>query len=298
MAQSASPTPRVYAVVVNWNRPADTVACIESLLTQEGISPEIIVVDNGSIDDSVSIFRRKFPQVGLIASPTNLKFGRGYNLGMRLALESGADAVFIINNDAIIARDGLGTLLRYATPDTGLLAPMIYYYNHPERIWSIGGETHPWTLEKSDNARNTIDPGNWPPVIEQDFVTGCGMLLTRDALKRVGLFDDRFDHYYEDMDFCRRIRMAGYRIRVIPEAKMWHKVAMSSGGSDAPDERYWMARSSVRYFRKHGHGWRMLVIVPNRLGSAIKTTIRLLFAGRSESVKSYWRGLRDGLQDK
>jgi GT2 family glycosyltransferase len=82
MTQLASSTPRVYVVVVNWNRPADTVACINSLLAQEGVSPKVIVVDNGSTDDSVSIIRGKFPQVEVIASPTNLKFARGCNLGM------------------------------------------------------------------------------------------------------------------------------------------------------------------------------------------------------------------------
>jgi GT2 family glycosyltransferase len=295
MTKIISSTSRVYAVVVNWNRPADTVACINSLLIQEGVSPKVIVVDNGSSDESVSIIRRNFPQVELIASPTNLKFARGCNLGMRRALEYGAEGVFIINNDAVIAPNGLATLLRHTSLEIGVVAPLIYYFDFPEQIWSLGGRINPWTLEKSDATRIMTDPSEWPSVIEQDFVTGCSMLFSRKVIEKVGLFDERFEQYYEDMDLCRRVRLAGFRILVIPQAKVWHKVAISSGGRDAPDERYWMARSSVRYFYKHGCGWRMLIIIPNRLGSAIKTTVRLLFAGRSKSVKSYWRGLLDGL---
>lgn len=287
----------IYALTVNWNRPADTIECIESLLNQKPIVPEIIIVDNGSTDDSVSILRARFPQIELIASSTNRMFGGGYNMGIRHALEHGAEGIFISNNDAILASDGLEKLLHYTSSDTGLLAPVIYYSYQPDRIWSLGGRVNPWTLEKSDDYRNTLDRGNWPEILEQDFVTGCGMLLTRNLLESVGLFDEGFTHYYEDMDFCRRTRLAGFHIRVIPQAKMWHKVALSSGGRDSPNERYWMARTSVRYFRKHGRGGRMLVIFPYRLGSAIKTSLRLLFHRRGDSVCAYWRGLRDGLSD-
>ncbi len=290
-------SPTLFAVTVNWNRPGDTIACVESLLEQTPAAPEIIIVDNGSTDDSVTILRQMFPQIELIPSPTNRMFGGGYNLGMRRALERGARAVFIINNDAFIAPNGLDILMRYASPETGLLSPMIYYASQPERIWSVGGRTHPWTLEKSDDHRNALDRGGWPEAIEQDFVTGCGMLLTRRLLETVGLFDEAFTHYYEDMDFCRRIRLAGFHIRVIPQARMWHKVALSSGGSDSVNERYWMARTSIRYFRKHGRGWRMLVIIPNRLGSAVRTSFRLLARRRGDSLRAYWRGLRDGLRD-
>jgi GT2 family glycosyltransferase len=291
-----SSSPILYAVVVNWNQPADTIECVESLLGQKPVAPEIILEDNGSTDESVSILRGRFPHIELIASPTNRMFGGGYNLGIRRALERGAEAVFIINNDAILAPDGLQILMRYASSDSGLLAPLIYYADQPDRIWSVGGRTHPWTLEKSDDYSNALDRGGWPEIIEQDFVTGCGMLLTRQLLESVGLFDEAFTHYYEDMDFCRRIRLAGFHINVIPQAKMWHKVALSSGGSDSPNERYWMARNSVRYFRKHGRGWRMLIIAPYRLGSAVKTSLRLLSHRRGDSLRAYWRGLSDGLK--
>jgi GT2 family glycosyltransferase len=288
---------QIYAVVVNWNRPADTVACIDSLLAQASITPKVIVVDNGSTDDSVSIIREKFPQVELIASPTNLKFAGGYNLGIRRALESGADAVFILNNDAVIAPNGLATMLLQTAPDVGVVAPMIYRFDHPQRIWSIGGRINLWTLEKSDDARNEDDPDEWPSVIEQDFVTGCSMLFSRKVIEEVGLFDENFEQYYEDMDLCRRIRLAHFRILVIPKAKVWHKIALSSGGSDAPEERYWMARSSVRYFRKHANGHQLLVIIPYRLGSAIKTTLRLIIKKRWASVWAYWKGLMEGFHD-
>jgi GT2 family glycosyltransferase len=287
----------ITAVVVNWNRPSDTIACVQSLLEQKGIDLHIIIVDNGSTDNSVRILRDKFPNLELINYPVNLKFGRGYNLGIRRALQTRVDDVFIINNDAILDPHALALLCEQISSDVGILSPLIYYADPPNVIWSIGGKLHPLTLERSSDSVKIVDQGDWPSFIEQDFVTGCGMLLTHQVLEEVGLFDETFEHYYEDMDYCRRVRKAGFRILVVPQAKMWHKIAMSSGGSDSPVERYWMARSSVRYFHKHGRGWQILAIVPYRLGSAFKTTISLVVKKRGESVRAYWRGLMDGLRE-
>ncbi len=134
------------------------------------------------------------------------------------------------------------------------------------------------------------DEGQWTAILERDFVPACGLLLTRDILQRTGGFDERFFMYYEDLDFCQRIREMGQKIGVLPAAKMWHKVSLSSGGSDSPNERYWMARSSVLYFRKHAKLWQWPLILFWRTGSALRTTWRLGSTGRGEALRAYWRG--------
>ncbi len=286
---------KTIAVTVNWNRVEDTLACIASLRAQRPVPPQVIVVDNGSSDDSVAQLRATVPEVMLIPSKRNLGFSGGYNLGIQQALALGATHVLIINNDAILAPNALATLLQYAAPDVGALSPVIYHALPNRVIWSLGGRTHPLTLEKSNSWVGQPDPGTLPPVIEQDFLTGCILLLPRATLETVGLFDEGFWLYYEDMDFSRRVRLAGLRMLTVTKAHAWHKVASSSGGSDSPSERYWMARSSIRFFRKHGGGWRMLFILPYRLGSALKTSLRLVTHGRVQALRAYWRGLRDGL---
>jgi GT2 family glycosyltransferase len=116
-------------------------------------------------------------------------------------------------------------------------------------------------------------------------------------LTEVGLFDERFFMYYEDFDLSLRAHQAGFKILLSPQAKVWHKVAVSSGGSDSPNERYWMARSSVLFFHKHVRGLRWLIVLPYRTGSAVKTVLRLMLRGRAESALAYLRGLRDGLAE-
>ena len=123
------------------------------------------------------------------------------------------------------------------------------------------------------------------------------MLLTRALLEKVGLFDAGYHPaYYEDVDLCVRARRAGFRLLLVPTAKMWHKVSVTSGGINSPSERYLMARHSVRYFRKYVRGWKWVVVVPYRLGSALKTTFRLAREKHFGSIRAYWCGLRDGWQ--
>ncbi len=295
MSSGQNQPEKVFAVVVSWNRVFDTLACIESLLQQQGICPQVILVDNASTDETILSVQRRFPQVHILSNVKNLGFGRATNQGLSYALQADARWILIINNDAVLAPNALALLLKNASPDVGLLSPVIYYASHPQMIWSSGGNTHAWNLEKSGDQRGQLDPGNWPEQIERDFVTGCTLLFPRQTLEAVGPFDEHFQMYYEDSDLCRRVRQAGLRILVIPAAKAWHKVALSSGGSDTPNERYWMAKSSLLFFRKHARPIQFPFIFFWRLGSAVKTTLRLAGQGKWASVRAYWQGLKDGM---
>lgn len=290
-------TPLVFAITVNWNRFEDTSECLDSLLRQTLPGLKILLVDNGSQDGSPAALAQHFPQIELLANRENLGFSGGYNAGISFALQAGADYIFIINNDAIADPECLLNLMRYTLPEAGILAPLIYYHASPERIWSAGGKTNRYNLERVDAWMDRADPGAWPAIIEQDFVTGCAMLFSRRTLETVGLFDEKFYFYYEDSDLCLRVRRQGYKILLIPAARVWHKVAASSGGRDSQQERYWMARSSVRYFRKHARGIQVPVVLAWRTGSALKTSLRLLAQKKPAGLKAYWRGLSAGLSE-
>lgn len=289
--------PLVYVIIPNWNCRDETLACVESLLQMDYPDFRIVVVDNGSTDDSVQAVARQFPGVEQVVNERNLGFAAGANVGIRHALARGADFVFVVNNDTFIAPEALGLMVAAALPqDVGLVAPKIYYAGDPQRIWSLGAWRHRLTLEITGCRRGQLDADPDGEPFEVDFVTGCAMLIRRECLEQVGLFDERFFMYYEDSDYCLRVRSAGYRVLMVPRAKMWHKVATSSGGSDSPMERYHMARSSVLFFRKHVHGWRWLIVGPYRAGSAAKWVMRLALRRRWVSVRAYLRGLGDGWQ--
>jgi hypothetical protein len=290
--------PLVYVVTLTWNQREDTLSCLESLKHMTYPHRRFLLVDNGSVDGTIEAVQERFPGVEVIANPRNLGFPGGFNVGLRRALDEGAEYVFMVNNDIFVAPDILDELMTCAgPPDVGMLAPKIYYADEPNRIWSVGARRHPWTLEMTDKGRMQLDRGQWGEVMERDYLVGCALLLKRSLLEDVGLFDEGYTPiYYEDLDLSLRARQAGYRLLMVPSARMWHKVSASGGGANSPRERYLMARNSVRFFRKHVRGWRWLIVIPYRLGSAVKTTVRLLYHGRCKAALSYWRGLHDGLR--
>ena len=290
--------PLVYTVMVNWNRCQDALECLASLEKLDYPNHRILYVDNGSTDDSIQAITQQFPHIEQLHLSPNRGFAGGFNAGIRHALALGAELVFIISNDTTIAPQSLSALVQQLEPGVGVLAPLIYYTGSPEVIWVSGGKTNPWTLETKDHLKDRKAPARLPAFIEQDFVSGCAMLFTPAALETAGMFDEDFHFYYEDADLCLRMRRAGQRIRMVPAAQVWHKVAATSGGQDSPTERYWMARSSLRFFRKHARPHQVPIIAVWRTFSALRTSLRLLRRGRRASLQAYWKGLWDGLGDR
>jgi len=287
------PAPLVAIITLNWNRKDDTLDFLASCAGLRYPRLRTIVVDNASSDGSPAAITAAFPDIEQIVNEANLGFSGGMNVGLRHALATGADYVFLANNDTTLAPDALGWLVAAAEQHgAGIVAPAIYYTAAPHRIWWLGGRLRPLLLEVRRYER--VPARHDPQPFAVDFVTGCGMLASRDTLERVGLLDERFFMYYEDTDYCLRAHRLGVKVLVEPRAAMYHKVAQSSGGSDSPNERYHMARSSVQYFRKHARPWQWPLVWPYRAGSALRHLLRLARRRRLDAARAYLRGLRDG----
>ncbi len=289
--------PLLFAITLNWNRCQDTIECLASMEQLDYPNIRLLLVDNGSSDETVHTVTQQFPAVKIIVNQQNLGFAGGFNVGLQYALSENAEHVLILNNDTEIDPMALRHMLKEAEDDVGMIAPKIYYHNDPNRIWSIGGDIQPLTIEKTNDAHGQLDVGQWDVTIEREFFTGCVLLLSRQLLTKIGLFDEQFFMYYEDSDMSFRARQAGFKLLLVPQAHVWHKVAVSSGGTDSPNERYWMGRSSILFFHKHVSGLQWFIVIPYRMGSGIKTTIRLLSHQQYDAVKSYFRGLYDGLRE-
>jgi GT2 family glycosyltransferase len=281
----------VYVITLNWNRCEDTLALLQSCQGLAG-APRLLVVDNASTDGSVERITAAFPEVEQLVNEQNLGFAAGMNVGIRYALDRGAEYLFLVNNDTALASNALQELLTaMAATEAAMASPAIFYADAPQRPWSLGGWRRVRTLEISQAPLPVTDDP-----FEVDFITGCGMLVHRNCLEQVGLFDEQFFMYYEDADFCLRAQRAGQKMIVVPRARMWHKVATTIGGSDSPAERYYMALSSLLFFKKHVRGWRWLWVGPYRAASAIKTVARLVAGGRGAAARAYLRGLWEGVR--
>lgn len=288
----------VVAVVVNWNRREDTLACLASLheMTNPGTGVEmldLILVDNGSTDGTAEAVGERFPTTEIISLPRNLGFAAGCNVGLRRALESGADYVLLVNNDTVVAPDMLEQLMSIAKahPDAGLLGPVVYRFDEPDCVWSAGYRQRPITMSAQPPVGRPEDGAPYAV----DRLYGCGLLIRRRALEEVGLFDERFFMYYEDADLCRRAQQAGYELLVVPAARMWHKVSASTG-EGSPLQKYHMARSSVLFFAKHTPLPLGPAVLVYRFGVAVKQLVLAARRHRWDVISAYLRGLVDGLR--
>ncbi len=292
--------PLVIVIVLNWNLPGETVACVNSLLDGDYPHQQILVVDNGSTDESVSQIRRCFGnQIDIVETGVNLFYAGGNNVGIRRAMEAGADFVLILNNDTIVASDMVSQLVCTAQdcPDVGVVAPMIYFGDDPLRIWALGSQRYRWLPIPLDIGRGEIDYDQYTTPFEVDYVTGCAMMIRRSVFAQVGLFDPNYRMYYEDADLCARVQQAGFALVVEPRAKVWHMVS-ASANRQTITSCYQRTRYRIRFYRQHPHGpfpWltRSLLWIQELAQVGIA-----LIRGRTDLVKAKWRGLRDGYRER
>ena len=249
-----SDQPSVAAVILGWNLKDETTACARSLLAQGYPELRLVLVDNGSTDGSPAHLRRELPEAELVELGTNQGIAAGYNAGLRRALELGADYAFVLNNDTLFAPGCLAALVEAARrhADAGVLMPKIVYESERGRLWSAGQRRRRFPPGVVMIGLNRPDGPDYSVERELDFAPSCALLIRRGTLERVGLFDTGYFFYYDDADYCERVRLAGQTIRYVPAAVVYHKVSLSTARSSRP-ARWWyvMGRSAVLYYRRY-----------------------------------------------
>ena len=217
----------VAIIIVNWNGKTDTLECLASLGADTYRCKQIIVVDNGSADDSVSAIRSAFPEVTVLETGTNLGFTGGNNVGINYALELGVDYIYLLNNDTTVEPNALAALVATAemNPSYGLVTPVIHYFDRPEEVW-FGGSLMDLSRGMAVHDNSHI-PARTEAPREIPWASGCAMLVCADVVRLLGGFDDRYFLNWEDVDLSLRLRAAGRRIALVPSARIYHKVGRS-----------------------------------------------------------------------
>lgn len=291
-------SPLVIVIVLNWNGPEDTSVCVESLRNSDYPSLRTTVVDNGSEECKYTALRELLGDTEIIRAETNLGFGMGNNLGIKHAMEQGADYVLLVNNDTRIDTKMVTRLVEVAESDrsVGAVGPIIYYMDWPDRVW-FAGYRIPGKLYMMRRGLHLKPP--LKPVEYVDFVSGCGILLRRAALDDVGGFSPDYFMYYEDLDLCLRMKESGWRIACATEASMWHKVSASSGGPESPQKQYHQVRSSLVFLRRHTRGLVFAVNLGLRLAHVGYSLLVYLFRGilRRNLIQHYFIGIKEGIAE-
>ena len=239
--------PLVGIVVVNWrNRPA-TERCFEALRQLTYPRWTLVLVDNGCADFSAGEIAARAPGAAYLGSETNLGFAGGSNLGMRAALARGAEWVWFINNDAAPEPDALTMLLDAAQqpPHPVVLGAKIVQQARPERLDSVALDLDLASGRVRLLGHDEIDRGQYDDVREPLAVTGCALLLRRDACEWLNGFEESFFAYFEDADLCLRARRAGLAVRAVPNARVRHDRAPATHGRQSVSSLYYSCRNHL-----------------------------------------------------
>lgn len=290
------PNQLIYPIIVNWNLATETIPCIESLLTAGAAPGQIVVVDNGSQDDSVAQLTARFgQQIHVIAQPTNLGFAGGNNLGIQWALDAGAQWVLLVNNDTVVAPTFFQDLLAAAAqhPAHQIIGPLILYYGEPNRIWSLGDRLIPGTLITRRLWHDVLMPEALPAFIEVDFLNACCVLIQRTVFEKIGLLNATYFMYGEDVDFCWRARRAGIQLGCATQARIWHKVSRSTGVYH-PQARYWRISNQIRVYRQYAQRWQLPLMFGFTLVRSLALAALDLWQKRTMLALQTLRAWRDG----
>ncbi|WP_158679801.1 glycosyltransferase family 2 protein [Deinococcus sp. NW-56] len=278
------------AVILNWNGWQDTAECLDSLRGLAYRNLDVLVVDNGSTDDSVEQLRQRFPEVNLTALPQNIGFGGASNLGTQTLLEAGAEYIWLLNNDTTVSTLALTELVRTAEsdPSLGLVASVLYNYGEPGIVQAWGGGTlHPYLLTLHHH---------FAPADSYDHLLGTSLLIRREVLEQIGLLDERYIFSMEDTEYSLRAREHGWRLAVADASRVYHKGGASSKkqyGREAD------LRSDVQYTRAFGMFMRLTrrppaAVVLKALAILIRRALRGQWHKLAPLAAAYWEGYQAG----
>lgn len=293
---------KVAIIILNYNGARDTLECVASItsMNHKNIEIQIIVVDNASIEKDILLLKSLKNKIKLIENNENLGFSGGNNVGIDYAIDLGVEYILLLNNDTLVEPNMLQELLRVfeSRSEVGIAVPKIYFakghefhtnkYSEKERgkvIWYAGGIMDWNNVLAYHRGVDEVDHGQFESVSKTDFATGCCLLIKKEVIKHVGMFDENYFLYYEDNDLSERVKRDGYSIVFNPKAIVWHKNAQSAGGSGSDLQDYYISRNRLLF------GYRY---APLRSKIALlRESIQVFFNGRKwqrKGIVDYYIG--------
>lgn len=287
----------VWIVIVNYNSSQHIAECLLTVdkLDKDNFLLHTVIIDNNSNRESLeqlNQIKKDYPETKLILNKKNLGFSGGNNVGIKFALEKGADHVLLLNSDTYVHKDLIVELLKsfQLEEKIGITVPKIYFAKgfefHKERyngndlgkvIWYAGGKIDWDNIIGYHIGVDEVDNGQYDQTKETEIATGCCMLIKKEVFEKVGLLDEKYFLYYEDSDFSIRVKKSGFKIFYTPKGIVWHKNAGSTGGSGSNLQDYYITRNRLFFAGRYRNSKLRLPL--------IKESLKLLFIGRKWQKK-------------
>lgn len=294
----------VAIILLNWNTPEHTANCILSVQQYCDIALfDIIVADNGSTDNSMSLLKARFPDLIYIENKENLGFAEGNNRALEYSIKHGYIYSLVMNTDTLVDEDlvtGLATHMDCHL-EAAAVQPAIYWMHDRTKIWNGEGKFNK-LLGKTVSDLSIPDEAALNSFKSAKWVTGCCMLLRNSALAKTGLFNKLFFLYFEDVELSFRMRDAGFKVHYLPSSKMYHQAGVSAKISAPKKEG--MLNPVIHYYVSRNHIW-----VLRRYGNALFYPVNILYNGfyylallgyfilrrRNQKARLLIKGLKEGI---
>ena len=257
----------VAIIILNWKQPQLTVDTIDSVLKikHSSFKYKIILVDNGSPDNSLEIFKNKYQKnklIKILDTKGNFGYAGGNNFGIKYALKNKYDYLMVLNNDVLVDQLFTEELVKELN-NYDIVGPKIYFAPgfeyHKDRyqkkdlgkvIWSMGGIVDWNNIYGSNIDIDEVDHGQFNKINNNiDFISGCCFVAKREVFEKIGNFDEKYFMYLEDVDFCHRAKLNGFTLACIPKSIIWH---VNSGSTKGPGhlQNYFITRNRIYFASK------------------------------------------------
>jgi GT2 family glycosyltransferase len=281
-------------VILNTNRRDDTLACLRSIHRGDYPHTQALVLDNASSDGSIDAIRADFPDAHVVELSENLGYAGNNNVGIRMALDAGAEWVLVLNEDVVLASDAISRMVEVGESDRscGIVGPLVYHSDEPARIQSAGGLLgRDWVSRH--RGQNETDRGQFVDAQQVEWISGCAVMVRKEVVEQVGMLDERFFYYWEETEWCLRARRAAWKIWVAPRAKVWHK-GVRSDYRPSPDVTYYWARNWLLMLSKHNAPARAWLSALTMLGRCLFSwTLNPRWQSQKAHRDALWQGVSD-----
>ena len=292
----------VAILLLNWNTPEHTINCILSVNKFcRADDFDIIVADNGSTDDSLSILKNKFPELTIINNKTNLGFAEGNNKLLEYSIQNAYTYSLVLNNDTEVDEDFLSPLINHLenNPKTVAVQPAIYYLHKRDELWNGGSFFNQYlgfTYSKNQKERQSLKG-----VEQVEWLTGCCFLVINSALRQCGLFNSKFFLYYEDVDLSFRLREKAGILDYLPTTKIYHEAGVSgqqktktSEGTLSPIIHFYTCRNRIWFLRRYANPFFLPYIMVQIAFYNAALLIYFKIRGRKQKAKFLIKGFKEG----
>ncbi len=285
--------PQITVVVCNFNKADYLMKAVASVKASRGVACDVVVVDNASTDDSVQRLAAEHPDVEVICLPENVGGSGGFGRGMHEAVRRNAPYVLLLDNDAALAPGALAELAAFLemNPQVGAVGPAVMRMDSPDNVQDVGallsqtGWCHMPAFACLDIRAIPKEP------FLCEYLSACALLTRRSVIEEVGVFAPEFFIYWDDVDWCTRVRKAGHDLAVLPSASAWHKGGLVSSTSTLP--RYYNWRNRLEFFRRHPDMWDMRAARDGFARDVFETVVGYMMGGFDDLLPSLEIALED-----